>query len=280
MTGPQPDCGREEIMAKELGKDSMGIQKTMRARDYFSDGIGQLPLNAMSCLIGQLTYFYTQKIGLAAASAATMLIIAKVLDAFSDLLMGKIMDTCHFKDGKCRPWFRIMAIPMAIAMILLFTIPKGISAGAQNAYVLITNTLASAVVYTAVAIPYGALMAVRTESAEERGKMGIARAIFGYVVGMFIAILLIPVTNALGGDQAAWVEVVVVLAALSFLAMIVLYHGSKENVAVKSSSDEDGMSFAKEIGLLFQNKYWVLMLIANLFVKAMTTSSRCSALPG
>ena len=266
MTGPQPVCGREEIMAKELGKDSMGIQKTMRARDYFSDGIGQLPLNAMSCLIGQLTYFYTQKIGLAAASAATMLIIAKVLDAFSDLLMGKIMDTCHFKDGKCRPWFRIMAIPMAIAMILLFTIPKGISAGAQNAYVLITNTLASAVVYTAVAIPYGALMAVRTESAEERGKMGIARAIFGYVVGMFIAILLIPVTNALGGDQAAWVEVVVVLAALSFLAMIVLYHGSKENVAVKSSSDEDGMSFAKEIGLLFQNKYWVLMLIANLFV--------------
>ena len=28
MTGPQPVCGREEIMAKELGKDSMGIQKT------------------------------------------------------------------------------------------------------------------------------------------------------------------------------------------------------------------------------------------------------------
>ena len=35
---------------------------------------------------------------------------------------------------------------------------------------------------------------------------------------------------------------------------------------IRRSSDEDGMSFAKEIGLLFQNKYWVLMLIANLFV--------------
>lgn len=54
LTGPQSVCGREGSMAKELGKDSMGIQKTMRARDYFSDGIGQLPLNAMSCLIGCL----------------------------------------------------------------------------------------------------------------------------------------------------------------------------------------------------------------------------------
>ena len=46
---------------KELGLDSMGIQKTMRLPDYLSDGIGQLPLNIMSTLVGQLTYFYTEK---------------------------------------------------------------------------------------------------------------------------------------------------------------------------------------------------------------------------
>lgn len=51
---------------KELGLDSMGIQKTMRLTDYLGDGIGQLPLNIMSSLVGQLTYFYTEKVGLAA----------------------------------------------------------------------------------------------------------------------------------------------------------------------------------------------------------------------
>ena len=61
---------------KELGTDSMGIQKTMRFKDYLGDGIGQLPLNVMSTLVGQLTYFYTEKVGLAAGAVATMLLLA------------------------------------------------------------------------------------------------------------------------------------------------------------------------------------------------------------
>ena len=40
---------------KELGLDSMGVQKSMRLTDYLGDGLGQLPLNIMSCLVGQLT---------------------------------------------------------------------------------------------------------------------------------------------------------------------------------------------------------------------------------
>ena len=48
---------------KELGLDSMGIQKSMRLTEYLGDGIGQLPLNIMCSLVGQLTYFYTEKVG-------------------------------------------------------------------------------------------------------------------------------------------------------------------------------------------------------------------------
>ena len=90
---------------KELGLDSMGIQKSMRLTDYLGDGIGQLPLNIMSSLVGQLTYFYTEKVGLAAGMVATMLLIAKIFDAFSDLAMGKIMDAGRSPKGKCRPWW-------------------------------------------------------------------------------------------------------------------------------------------------------------------------------
>ena len=182
---------------KELGLDSMGIQKTMRLTDYLGDGLGQLPLNIMSTLVGQLTYFYTEKVGLAAGMVATMLLIAKIFDAFSDLAMGKIMDNGKSPKGKCRPWFSRMAIPALVSIILLFTVPKNMGSGLQAAYVLITNILLTAIVYTAVAIPYGALMAIRTESSEERGKMGIFRAAFGYIAGMVIAILLIPITNIL-----------------------------------------------------------------------------------
>lgn len=122
---------------KELGLDSMGIQKTMRLTDYLGDGIGQLPLNIMSSLVGQLTYFYTEKVGLAAGMVATMLLIAKIFDAFSDLAMGKIMDAGKSPKGKCRPWFSRMAIPAFVSIILLFTVPKNIGSGLQAAYVLI-----------------------------------------------------------------------------------------------------------------------------------------------
>ncbi|MBO6040242.1 MAG: MFS transporter, partial [Oscillospiraceae bacterium] len=169
---------------KELGLDSMGIQKTMRFKDYFGDGIGQLPLNVMSTLVGQLTYFYTEKVGLAAGAVATMLLIAKICDALSDMLMGKIIDKVNSPKVKCRPWFLWMLAPTVAIIILMFTVPKNAASGVQMGYVLITNILISAVIYTAIAIPYGSIMAVRTESVEERGKMGIARTVFGYLIGM------------------------------------------------------------------------------------------------
>ena len=83
---------------KPLGKDKFGIQKVMRAGDYFGDSLGQFSLNAISGLVGQLTYFYTDKVGLAAGAVATAFMLTKILDAFTDLIMGNIID--HTKPGK------------------------------------------------------------------------------------------------------------------------------------------------------------------------------------
>ena len=246
---------------KELGLDSMGVQKSMRLTDYLGDGLGQMPLNIMSGLVGQLTYFYTEKVGLAAGMVATMLLVAKICDAFSDLIMGKIMDAGKSPKGKCRPWFSRMAIPAFVMIVLLFTVPKNAGSGLQAAYVLITNILITAVVYTAVAIPYGALMAMRTESSEERGKMGIFRAAFGYIAGMIIAILLIPITNMLGGTQSAWIKVAVIFGLISLLSLLLLYKVSKENVTIVEKSEDENVPFAEGIKLLFKNKYWVIMLV-------------------
>ena len=246
---------------KELGLDSMGVQKSMRTTDYLGDGLGQLPLNIMAGLGGQLTYFYTEKVGLAAGMVATMLLIAKIFDAFSDLIMGKIMDEGKSPKGKCRPWFLRMAIPAAVMIVLLFTVPKNAASGLQSAYVLITNILITAVVYTAVAIPYGALMAMRTESSEERGKMGVFRAAFGYIAGMVIAILLIPITNMLGGTQSAWIKVSVIFALISLLSLLVLYKVTKENAHIVEKSEDEDVTFGEGIKMLFKNKYWVIMLV-------------------
>ena len=264
---------------KELGLDSMGIQKTMRFGDYMADAGGQFTLNAISGLVGAITYFYTDKVGVAALTAANVLLVAKIIDAFTDLIMGKIMDNGKSPKGKCRPWFLRMAIPTFIAIVALFTVPKGMSNAGQFAYLLGTNVFASAVVYTAISIPYISLLVMRTKSLEERNKMGIFRAAFGYIIGMIIAIALVPITNALGpngvADQAAYIKFAVAVALIAMGLMFLLYRKSEEK-AVAEEKPDDGLPFFQALGMLFKNKYWVQLLILGLFTAvtyALTSAS-------
>lgn len=220
---------------KPLGKDKFGVQKVMRLGDYFGDSLGQFALNAMGGLVAQLAYFYTDKVGLAAAAMGTMLFICKIIGAFTDLIMGNIVD--HTAPGKehYRPWLIKGGIPGAIVVVLLFTVPDVGGAG-KLAYMLITNVLLTAIFVTAVTIPYSSLMVVRTNSQEERGNMGTWRAAAGYVSGMIIAVGTVPITNLLGGDQAAWIKYGFVFALLAALCMVLCYRASRETATEKGAA--------------------------------------------
>ena len=254
---------------KPLGKDKFGVQKVMRVKDYFGDATGQFALNAMSTLVGQLTYFYTDKVGMAAGAIATMFIVCKIIDAFTDLIMGNIID--HTKPGKekYRPWLLKAGIPAGIVMVLMFTVPK-IGDMGQIIYVTITNILLTAVLYTAMAIPYNSLMTVRTNSQEERGIMGTWRAATGYVAGMIFAICMIPITNALGGNQNAWIKFGFIMGIIVILAALICYATSRETateagaVVEAKEEDEEVIPFKEALGKLFHNKYWVIVLVVNL----------------
>ena len=132
--------------------------------------MGQFSLNAVSTMVGQLTYFYTDKVGMAAGAIATMLIVCKILDAFTDLIMGRIVDNTKPGKERYRPWLIRAGIPAGIMMVLMFTVPD-IGATGQLVYATVTNILITAVFYTAMAIPYTSLLTVRTNSQEERATM-------------------------------------------------------------------------------------------------------------
>ncbi len=256
---------------KPLGKDQFGIQKVMRGSDYFGDAMGQFALNAINGMVGQLTYFYTDKAGLAAAVVATVFMITKIIDAFTDIIMGNIID--HTKPGKerYRPWLLKMSIPAALLTLLLFTVPQGNST-LQIVYMLVTNLLMTSVVYTAIAIPYGSLMVVRANSTEERGKMGVYRALAGYVPGMAIVLAVIPVTNALGGTQSAWVKFAAIMALIVLLCLLFCYKKSKETATADGvetattveNEFEEAIPLGEAVKKLFGNKYWVLALVMGL----------------
>lgn len=254
---------------KPLGVDNYGVQKVMRKSDFFADSLGQFALNAISGLVGQLTYFYTDKVGMAAGAVATVFFICKIIDAFTDIIMGNIVDHTPPGREKYRPWILKMAIPAAIVIIALFTVPGGLSDTMKLAYMFVTNILLTAVIYTAICIPYASIQVVRTNSQQERATMGTWRSAAGYVSGMIIAIGIIPITNALGGNQNAWIKFAVGFALTVVLALLICYLKSKETavdsksedtVVDTSVNDEEAVPFTEAISNLFHNKYWVIVL--------------------
>ena len=132
----------------------------------------------------------------------------------------------------------------------------------------LTNFLLTAVIYTAIAVPYSAIQVVRTASQEERGTMGTFRAAAGYVSGMIIAVLTIPLTNILGGDQGAWIKYGFGFGLAALLCLLLCYARSKEtNPAAEMKPEEDEeeqIPFGEAVGKLFRNKYWVMVLVLSL----------------
>ena len=73
----------EKDMGKKKQKvlyDADGARRVMRKRDYMADMGGQLALGVMANLVGQLTYFYTDKVGMAVGGVGIAMMIAKIID--------------------------------------------------------------------------------------------------------------------------------------------------------------------------------------------------------
>lgn len=257
-------------MAKELGLDKDGQQKHLAPVDYLTDSLGQFSLNSINQLTGQMTYFYTTKVGMASGAVGTVLLVSKIFDAVSDLIMGKLVDRTNTKAGKARPWLLRMVIPTFLALVLLFTVPANMGAF-RYIYALITCVFANAIVYTAISVPYYTMMSYKTKSSEEKGKMGTWRAAVGYAVGVACGIGLIPITVALGDDQMAWIKFAAILGVLAAICLVVTYKFSREIYHDEGAmaEKEAGISIIEGVKMLIHNKYWIIITIVGVAMNVM-----------
>lgn len=272
-------------MKKELGVDKYGTQRVMRKRDYLADFSGSIGMAMMMAIVSQLTYFYTDKVGLSVAGVGVILMIVKIVDAFTDVIAGHFID--HSKGGNMKyyKWILWMSIPAGAIMILVFTVPIQAGQAPALAYALFTNFLFTAVIYTLLQTPFSAVMVVRTNSQSERSSMGILRAAGTYLTNSVIVMITIPVTNMLGGTQSAWVKYGVVLGLIMLLLLLICYNNGRKALSNQKQEDEvnpipeqeeEAVAFKEAIGMLFRNKYWLIVLLYNLISNIYFTISGMS----
>ena len=125
-----------------------------------------------------LIYFYTNVVGISAGAVGMIMLLSRIFDGFSDVLMGTIIDRTHSKYGKARIWILRLAVPYALAAVLLFTMPPLGNMG-KIIYAFVTYNIMNTVVYTAISQPFHALGSLmsrdRRERARRRGPSGRLR---------------------------------------------------------------------------------------------------------
>lgn len=177
-----------------------------------------------------LAVFYTDTFGLSAISVGILLLIVRLSDGITDIIMGMIADRTSSRWGKFRPWVLFSAPIMGLFMVLTFTTPEFGSTGKLIwAYVTyIGLTLA----YTANNVPYSALMGVMTPSNVERTNLSSFR-FAGAFLGGFLVMVGTPLLVARfggGDDQAGYQYTMYLFAVLLVGMLIVTFASTKERV--------------------------------------------------
>ena len=162
-----------------------------------------------------LPFFYSNVFGLSLVDAGVLVLVTRIWDAVSDPMMGIIADRTQTRWGKYRPYLMYVAPLFSIAGILLFTTPDW-SYGAKLIYAYVTYILMMTI-YTAINVPYGAMLGVMTDDSQEKTVFSSFRMFFAYG-GSFIALAAWePLVSWFRGMEQtipqAWQHAMMVVAA-------------------------------------------------------------------
>ena len=209
----------------------------------------------MTMILFQLS-FYTDTMGIAAATAGTLLLVGRLWDAFFDPMMGVLADRTNTRWGKFRPWVLWTAIPWAVVLVAAYTVP-GLHGTALVIYATITNILLMTL-YSANNTPYSAMSGVMTADINERNVLSsfrfFAAMVAQLVVGTFTLSLVAKFGQ--GNNAKGWQMTIGLWAVICLACFLVTFLTTKERIlpppAQKSSPRED---FAN----LLKNKPWIAM---------------------
>ncbi|MGL1891258.1 MAG: glycoside-pentoside-hexuronide (GPH):cation symporter [Spirochaetaceae bacterium] len=249
--------------------------KKLSLKNYLGYGLGDLANGltfGMSATF--LLAFYTDVLGITAAAAGTLFLVARIWDAINDPIMGGLADKMFSKkmrrahgEGKkiekFRPFILKGSWPVIIAAVIMFIAPKGME-GSQKLIWAYATYILWGMAYTFINIPYGGLAAVMTQDPTERSKLSVARGLGG-LFGAIVPRIIVPiflVQNA-GNEAKGYLMVMIVFGVVSFISYLVNYLNVEENVVTKES-EVKAFKFSDSYNVLVKNRPFLAISVASI----------------
>lgn len=229
--------------------------------------------------------FYTKVMGVSASIVGTMFLVARCIDAFTDIGMGRVIDNSKpGKNGRIRPWILRMCGFVALASFMMYqSFLVDASMGVKIAYMFITYILWGSVFYTSINIPYGSMASVISAEPKDRSSLSVFRSMGSSIAGIFIGVvapLIIYKTDALGNQVVSSTRFSMISGVFSVCAVIcylLCYFLTTERVETAPKKQEKGTT-KKALKAIVTNRSMIgvilsalLMILASLMTQGINT---------
>ena len=226
--------------------------------EKFGYGLGDLASNMFWQMFAIfMAKFYTDVFLLGAATMGTMMLVTRIADAFFDPMIGTIADRTVTRWGHFRPYLVWMAIPMAATAVLAFTVPD-FTGTSRTVYAYVTLMLMM-FAYSAINIPYSALLGVLTPDSRERTSVTSYRFVMALIPVFIIVNTALPMVRHFGGSDTSphgWQMTMLVYSVIAVLLYFATFAMTRERVQPPPKQET---SLASDVKDLLRNRPWVVL---------------------
>lgn len=221
-----------------------------------------------------LLKFYTDVMDVDAYVVGIIMMIARFVDAFTDVAMGRICDKSKMTPaGKFKPWIRRMCGPVAIVSFLMYQSSlSGLPKPAKIAYLFITYILWGSVFYTSINIPYGSMASAISGNPDDRQSLSTFRTMGGVLAGAIImAVVPLTIYNKENGNEvisgAKFTLVAGICSVLAIICYLLCYHLTTERVRPEISQEQlKKNNIGKMLSNAFKNRALISIIVATIFM--------------
>jgi len=238
----------------------------LKPSEYFGYALGDTASNFFFQTFNIfLTYYYVDVWGIPATALLWLIPLVRAFGAFDDVIMGLIADRTNTRWGKFRPYLLFGAIPYGICGYLMFAGPD-FGPNGKIAYAAITYALMM-VSYTVINVPYSAMLGVISPSPRTRTVASTCRFIGAFGAAFLISLFVRPLVKHLGAESEirGFQLTMAIFAVVSVVLILITFATTKERV---KPPPQQKANVREELGELFKNWPWVVLLITSIFSNA------------
>lgn len=216
-------------------------------------------------LMGHVTYYATNYMGMAPSVVGIVFMISKIFDGVTDFIAGIIIDRTHSRWGQARP-YDLALIGYGVSIVLIYSAPD-LSPTASVIYLFVMYTMVNSVFSTLTSCNEAPYVSNALETSENCVDLVSFTSIISLIFTVAASILVPQLMATLGQTKKGWTWLALVLVVPVTIIGLLRFLFIKE-VRVTEKVKEEKVSIKGEIGLLFKNKYALIigfmLLLSNI----------------